>query len=70
MNAANDAAAVVFCNNHPAFATIDLPALACVAANGAILYDCSGITAQFRGVLPNRVRHHVFGRGETRERSA
>jgi UDP-N-acetyl-D-mannosaminuronic acid dehydrogenase len=70
MNAANDAAAVVFCNNHPAFATIDLPALACVAANGAILYDCSGITAQFCGVLPNRVRHHVFGRGETRERSA
>jgi UDP-N-acetyl-D-mannosaminuronic acid dehydrogenase len=62
-DAAAGADLVVFCNDHPAFAQIDIAELARIMARGGLIYDLQGVTPPFHAALPNDVRRHILGRG-------
>lgn len=62
-DAAVGADLVVFCNDHSAFAQVDLAELARVMARGGLIYDLHGVTPSFCPALPNDVRRHILGRG-------
>jgi nucleotide sugar dehydrogenase len=69
-DAAAGADLVVFCNDHSAFAQIDLAGLARVMARGGLIYDLHGVTRPLPAKAPNDVRRHILGQGDAGMREA